>query len=149
MRHLSWCLASLLVLPVGIHATSLYTVSLNTAPLIGHSAGPFYLAFQLADGTGTGDGNNAAVLSDFQFGGAGAPFGPSPVLFGSAFGDLSSTVILTDSAFPNFFAQSFTPGSTISFLLDLTINIDDGDIPDEFTFSILDRTLTPIPTMAG
>src|SRR5215831_7803460 len=62
--------------------------------------------------------------------------------------DLGSAVLLIDSSFPNYFAQAFTPGSSLNFLLELTTNLDDG-IPDEFTFSILDKTLTPIPTVAG
>jgi PEP-CTERM motif len=146
MRYATLCFAALLTLPASLQAGIIYSVSLNTAPLVGHPAGPFYLAFQLADGSGTGDGNNAAIVSNLLFGG-GAASG-SPILFGSAFGDLSSTVVLTDSSFPNYFAQAFTPGSSVAFFLDLTTNPDAG-IPDEFTVAILDNTLTPIPTTAG
>ena len=148
MKSLFAWFITLLVFPAAMHAGILYDVSLDTAPLIGLPAGPFSLAFQLADGSGTGDGNNAAVLTNFQFGGGGVPFG-APITLGSAFGDLSSAVVLTDSSFANFFAQSFTPGDTVSFLLDLTTNVDAGPVPDEFTFSILDNTLNPIPTTAG
>lgn len=141
------CFAVLCLLPVAVRASIVYNVNLSTAPLVGDSSGPFSLAFQLADGSGTGDGNNAALLTNFQFGGGG-PLG-SPTLIGSAFGDLASTVVLTDSAFPNYFAESFTPGAAVSFLLTLSTNVDGGGIPDEFSFYVLDNTGTPIPTTAG
>lgn len=129
-------------------ASVTYSVNINTAPLIGHPAGPFSIAFQLADGSGTGDGNNAAVISKFQFGAGGGPSG-TPTVLGSAFGSLSTSVSLTDHGTVNFFAQTFTPGGTLTFSLSVTTNADAGGILDEFTFSILDNTLTPIPTMAG
>ena len=97
--------------------------------------------------SGTGDGNNAAVMSNFQFG-SGSPVG-SALIFGSAFGDLSSTVTLTDAEAASVFVQSFTPGDTLSFLLSFTTNVDDGGIPDEFLISILDSTFTPIPTSSS
>ena len=52
------------------------TVTLDTSVLIGSQAGPFFIGFQLADGSLTGDGNNAAVVSNFQFGG-GMAFVPA------------------------------------------------------------------------
>jgi hypothetical protein len=141
-------LIALLGMVAPAHATVTYSVTLDTAPLIGHPAGPFSIAFQLADGSGTGDGNNAAVIGGFQFGAGGAPTN-TPTVFGSAFGTLSSEVSLTDSSNLNFFAQTFTPGNTLTFSVSVTTNADAGGILDEFTFSILDNTLTPIPTMAG
>ncbi len=122
-------------------------ITLNTAPLVGDSAGPFSIAFELIDGSGTGDGNNTATLSDFQFGGGG-PSG-TPVVFGGTSGDLSSTVTLTDSSFLNFFIQQFTAGDSLSFHLRLTTNVDAGPTPDGFSFSILDNTDTEIPTQGG
>src|SRR5215831_14838333 len=83
MRYIIWQLATLLAIPAVARANVVYNISLNTAPLLSHPAGPFYLAFQLADGSGSGDGNAAALLDHFQFGG-GAPDG-SPILLGSAF----------------------------------------------------------------
>lgn len=137
----------LLCVPLLLNADVIYQVSLDTAALGGSSAGPFWLALQLSDGSGTGDGNNAAILSGFDFGGGG-PAG-SPLLIGSASGDLSSTVVLTDSAGIGYFAQGFTSGSHLQFQLDLTTNVDSGAIPDAFILSVLDQTLTPIPTAAG
>jgi hypothetical protein len=57
--------------------------------------------------------------------------------------------VLTDSGFPNFFSQPFNPGDTLTFVLALSTNVDDGSIPDGFIFSILDKTGTPIPSSGG
>src|SRR5262245_43890975 len=84
-----------------IRADVIYDVSLNTAPLIGHPAGPFALELQFNDGNATGDGNNTALVSDFIFG-AGSPTG-TPSVLGGVTGDLSSSVAMTDSSFFNQF----------------------------------------------
>ncbi len=124
----------------------IYDVSLNTSPLIGHAAGPFSLAFQFNDGSGAGDSNNTAILSAFQFGAGGSAAG-SPSLFGGASGSLASGVTLTDSSFFNAFTQQFNPGSLLKFRLQVSTNVDAGGTPDEFSFSILDNTLTELPTL--
>ncbi len=124
------------------------SISMDTSPLIGHPAGPFSLGFQLTDGSGLGDANNTANLSNFQFGAGGGTSG-SPTLLGGASGDLSSGVTLTDSGFLNWFDQSFTPGDALSFTLTLSTNVDVGGTPDEFSFSILDSTGTELPTLGG
>lgn len=135
-----------LIVP-SVYADTIFTVTLNTTPLTtlpGSGAGPFSLAFQLTDGSGTNDGNNTATITNFDFGG-GAAIG-SPTTLNGASGDLTSAVILTDSAFLNALSQGFTPGSTLSFLVDLTTNVDLGDTPDAFAFSILDSNGSAIPT---
>ena len=81
-----------------------YDISMNTAPLIGHPAGPFSLEFQLNDGSGTGDENNTAVLSNLTFGG-GAPVG-APSLIGGATGDAGSSITITESSFFNQFISN-------------------------------------------
>ena len=129
------------------HASVIYDISMNTAPLMSHAAGPFSLEFQLNDGRGTGDANNTATLSSFAFGG-GTPMG-LPTVAGGASGNLSSSVNLTDSSFFNQFIQGFTPGSMLKFRLSLTTNVDSGATPDQFSIAILDRTHTEIPTLAG
>src|SRR4051794_1059710 len=68
-------------------SAGIYDISLNTASLIGHIAGPFSLDFQLIDGAGTGDANNTAQLTDFSFN-TGSAAG-LPVLLGGASGSLS------------------------------------------------------------
>ncbi|MFO1433783.1 MAG: NF038129 family PEP-CTERM protein [Candidatus Competibacteraceae bacterium] len=125
-------------------AGQLYSVSLNTLPLVGNSAGPFYVEFQLNDGSGIGDGNNTVTLSDFQFGSGGGAAG-NPVTEGSATGSLTTGVVLTDSEFFNSFYEEFTPGSLLSFVLEITTQAD-PITPDQFSFAILDKTLTEIPT---
>jgi hypothetical protein len=122
-----------------------FDVAFDTAPLIGHPAGPFSINFQLNDGVGTGDGNNTAVISNFQFDG-GAPSGV-PMLIGGASGNLAAVVSLTDSSFFNSFTQGFTPGLTLRFSVQLTTNVDPGPKPDQFSFAIRDRTGAEIPTL--
>ena len=124
-----------------------YHVSLNTSSLIGHPAGPFSIAFQLTDGGDPADANNTVVLRNFRFVGGGAS--GSPMLSGSASGDLLSTITLADSTFLNTFTQEFTPGAELRFDVSLTTNLDGGETPDHFSFSILDRTGTAIPTLGG
>jgi len=125
-----------------------YNINLNTAPLIAHAAGPFSLNFQLTDGSGTNDANNTVTLSGFQFGTGGSAVG-SPTRVGGATGTLGSTVTLTDSAFLNSFTQQFTPGNRLSFMAQVTTNVDAGPQPDEFSFAILDRTGTELPTASS
>jgi hypothetical protein len=142
------CLLAVLLFMGGlVHADTLVTVTMDTSQLVGHPAGPFYLAFQLTDGSGAGNSSTMAVLSNFQFGG-GASSG-SPTLMGGASGDISSSVTLSDSSFLNFFSQQFTPGSTLTFTLSLTGSVKAGSTPDHFAFSILDQTLKAIPTKGG
>jgi hypothetical protein len=121
-------------------------VSLDTAPVAGHPAAPFFLDFQLNPGSGPAPGNTA-VLGDFTFSG-GAPAG-SPFLIGGASGDLGTGVTITDGAFSNEFIQQFTPGTQLQFTLDLTTNpaTNPPMIPDQFSFAILDSTFTEIPTL--
>jgi len=72
MRTRTVLFAILVLLGAGLagHAGQFYSVTLNTAPLVG--LGDFGVAFQFTDGSGTQDGNNGVVVSGFQFGG-GAP----------------------------------------------------------------------------
>ena len=132
----AWALA----IPTSGRADSVADVTVNTSGL----TGTFQIEFQLLDGNGTGDGNNTATLSGFNFGG-GASSG-TPTLNGNASGDLSTTVTLTDTTFFNTFQQSFTAGSALSFVLDLTTNVDTGGVPDEFSFFILDSSGNNITT---
>ena len=139
------CAGAFLCAPAGYAQTASYQISLNTAALMGNSAGPFSLDFQLTDGSGLGDGNNIATLSNFSFGGGGAPFG-SANLSGNVTGSLATGVSLTDSTFFNEFYQSFAAGSTLSFQLTLTTSPDAGGTPDAFSLAILDQNLANITT---
>lgn len=118
-------------------------VELDTTPLSGLTE-PFSLAFQLIDGSGTGNTNNTVILHNFQFGVGGSTAG-NPSLFGGATGDLSSSVTLLDSFFISEFTEGFTPGSALRFRVDLTTNPEVGAPNDQFTFSLLEG-LTALPT---
>ena len=127
-------------------AITTFNVSLDTSALVGHPSGPFYLDFQLIDGSGIGNGNNTALVSDFQFGGGGAD--GSATTIGGASGDLTSGITLVDTEFWNELYQAFTPGSWLSFAVTLSANAESGFAPDMFSFSILDSSLWNIPTQA-
>ena len=121
-------------------------ISLNTTPLIGLTAGPFSIEFQLNDGGGVNDGNNSALLSNFIFGGGSAVRVPD--LSGGAGGDAGGLVTLTDSSFFNQFIQQFAPGTQLGFRLALSTNVDSGAAPDQFTFAILDSSGVELPTLS-
>ena len=125
-------------------ANVIYVVTLNTTSIAG---GNYTLAFQLTDGSGTGDANNTATLTDFNFGiGSAAGCPVNCTLLGGVNGDATSSVILNDSAFFNAFAERFTPGNILSFKLDLT-TVAEIPTPDAFAFSILDSVGDPILTL--
>jgi len=129
------------------HADLVYNVTMNTGPLIGHSAAPFSVEFQFNDGSGIGDSNNSVVLSNFNFGTGGAAVGSGTTVNGAS-GSLQSSVHFTDSSFFNQFSQQFTPGNQLSFQLAFSTNVDAGPTPDQFTFAILDRTGAELPTQS-
>lgn len=119
------------------------TEILDTSALIGNPEGPFSIAMLFTDGSGTGDGNNTVTLSNFAFGGGSA--GPVSLLVGGASGDLTSSVSLSDTSFFNEFISSFTPGTKLSFLLNLTTN-QEIPAPDEFSLLLLRGNGSPVPT---
>jgi hypothetical protein len=146
MRQILLCIVSGIALAVAAQADTI-ALSLDTSLLVGNASGPFSLGFELADGSLTGDGNNAVSLSNFQFG-AGSATGSSST-FGTASGDLSSSVLMTDLGIFSGLSQGFDPGNTLVFDISFTNNVDLGGTPDEFAFFILDSTDTPIPTTGG
>lgn len=142
---LVWLIANCQVAFAG---TTQYEVSLNTTPLIGQSAGPFYLAFVLSDGNGLADGGSAATVSNVNFdGGEGSG---SSIVVGGVSGSLESDVTLTTSDFIGAFAESFLPGKTLRFTLTITSTKPrtEGFPPDRLTMFILDGTGTPLATLA-
>jgi hypothetical protein len=155
-RLFTSCAALLIAIMVAAGTASadeIFAVTLNTTPLAtapGTSAGPFSLAFQLLDGSQPN--NNTATISDFTYGvggnaGSGCPAVLVPCTFGGASGDIGSGVSLNDSSAFNALVETFTPGSSLSFLVDLTTNVDAGGTPDAFAFSILDSGGGSIPTL--
>ena len=131
------------------HADTLFKVTLDTGSgVFTNPPGPFSLAFEFTDGSGTGDGNNIVTMSNFEFGLGGAIVG-APFTSGGASGDLSTAVVLTDTGFDNIFFQGFTPGTILQFDLSVTTNVDPGGIPDELIMSILDSSFSPLPTTSS
>jgi hypothetical protein len=104
---------------------------------------PFLLDFQLNSGGGLSPVSNSVTLSNFAFLGSGGAviFGAS-TMTGSASGDLSTAVTLTDDATNAFseFYQSFSNGVTqISFNIDTTTNVN-SSAPDLFAVALLDSS---------
>jgi hypothetical protein len=135
-------------------ADILFTVDLNTTPLTttpGNQAGPFSLFFQLSQGDST-NVTNTATVSDFVFGGGSAGACPANcITFGNVSGDATGSIHLSTSDGFEALIQTFTPGTTLSFLVDLTTNPNNpsfGAAPDAFAFSILDGNDFSIPTQA-
>jgi hypothetical protein len=125
---------------------TMYLVNIDTAPLIGHPAAPFFFGAVFIDGSGIGDANNTVTLSNFDFhGGASVS---SPLLLGGASGSLSTTTSIIDSSSFNLFEQEFSPGVELTFNLDLTSNDDVSGTPDRLTLYILDNSGNPLPTLA-
>ena len=123
-----------------------YDVTFDTAPLVGHPAGPFHVYAEFVDGSGIGDANNTVTMSNTNFGG-GSALG-SPFIFGGAGGSLESGVSITDISFVNIFAEQFVPGTKLTFALTLTSNDDSGGTPDGLTIFLLDNSGVPLPTLA-
>lgn len=113
MRLLGMIGAALVVTIAPATASVIYDISMDTAPLMGHAAGPFRLEFQLNDGSGMGDANNTVALSDFDF---SAPSFLAPaIVTGGASGSAASTVTLTYSAFFNRSSRSSGPAPPSAF----------------------------------
>lgn len=134
--------ASVLAVSTLASATPItFHVAVDTAPLVGNASGPFAIDFLLTDGGG--GVANTATLFNFGFGGGG-PLGPAN-LTGGAAGNLSSAVVLNDSAFFNEFYQTFTAGSSFSFDVTLSRNVD-TPVPDALSFALLDKNLLNVAT---
>jgi hypothetical protein len=123
-----------------------FHVTVDTSVLIGHSAGPFFIDFQLNDGRGVGDENHTATIDNFSFAGGSTADTPLPAI-GGVSGSLSTSLKITDSEFLNQFTQQFTPGGMLSFDVDLTTGLNTTSAAVGFSFAILDRTLAPLPTV--
>jgi hypothetical protein len=133
-------------------ADEIFTVALNTAPLTSapdSAAGPFSLAFQLVQGDPSNPLNTATV-SDFTFGGVGAGACPANcTTFGGVTGNATSSIGLSTRDGFEAIIQAFTPGSQMSFQVDLSTNTNTAVAPDDFAFSLLDSMGFPIPTQDG
>ena len=122
-------------------ATLSFHVDLNPASLVGNTAGPFALDFQLGKGNGLA---NSVSVGNFTFQG-GTPTGTGTTS-GGASGGLGSTVFLMDLATINEYYQTFSGTvALIGFDVTTTLNPSAG-VPDLLTVSILDNALNPIRT---
>jgi len=137
---------AILAAAVSLRADITYRVTIATDALQGAPAGPFYVDFQLFDGTGAGNANTTVSLSNFNFGGGSSVAGTFDA--GGVSGSLDSNITLTDSSFYNEFYQGFTPGSTLQFDLQISSSPQGGVTPDSFAFAFLDSTLSNLPTLA-
>jgi hypothetical protein len=81
-------------------------------------------AYQFNDGSGSFDGNNTVTVSGFNVAGVGAATSSN-----GGSGDLSSSIVLTDSGFFNEVFQQFTPVGTLQFQVSLTTNVDRAPRP--------------------
>ena len=121
-----------------------YTVTLDTASLVGNVNEPFSLDFVLGSGSQFPDSDNTVKLSNFVFTGGSA--GAVSYSNGGETGSTASTVTLTNSGEDNELAQYFTNTTTaISFNVDETSNTN-NPFPDQFDVAILDSGLNNIPT---
>jgi len=125
-------------------ADQLVNVNVNTSSLVGMTNSEVF--FEMTDGSGLGDANNTATMSNFALGGGTVGAGDPFSTFGGASGDLGSTVSITDSSPDNQFAQLLTPGASLTFSLNLTTNADAGAIPDGLFMFIADPSFNSIAT---
>ena len=111
-----------------------FQVSINTGSM---SLSDVNLVLQLIDGDGVA--NNSATISAFDFHGGNAN-GAGDCSFGGSgcSGDLYSAVNLTDADFAGIFFQNFTPGSTLSFHVNVSNNWTGSGSPDAFSISLYD-----------
>jgi len=116
---------------------------------------PYYLAFQM---TSAGNGDNDALLSNFQFDTGFAwtqsvfdpvsglfAVGPDP-LDTTGIGQLNATLALQVTAGNAYslYSQLITAGTTFSFDVALSANYTPPNAPDAFLFQIYDANFTTL-----
>jgi hypothetical protein len=132
-------LAALLLWSVSaarVQADYIINVSVDTSQLTSSGlTSPFGIGFDMFSG-GVASGNTATI-SNVQFGTGGSATG-SPFTFGNASGSLSTTVSLgvdpVNNPF-NYFDEGFTPGSKLTFTVDLSTNV--ASPPDSLSFFLI------------
>jgi hypothetical protein len=139
-------LALLAVMPSPGRADLTFTVTLNTTPLESEGgSGPFYIDLTLTAGSTVNTAQ--ATINSFSFGTGGSAGSNSTItLTNGAAGSLGSGVTLNDSTNYNDFNQAFTPGSLLTFNVDIATTSISTPIPANFSFSILDGTGNAIAT---
>lgn len=126
----------------GAFADDIINVNINTSSLGSLAGSEVFFIF-------TGTGANTATIGNISLGGGTAGLVDLATTTGgtSASSSLASAISLDDSAnFLNVFGQSFSAGSSLSFLLDLTTNVVSPS-PDQFSIEIADPNGNLIPTL--
>lgn len=126
----------------------LFDVSLDVTSLRGNTygaGGPYSVDFFMTGGQGN---NDSVTISNFAV--TAASLGASSSS-GTVSGGLGTSLIVGDTSLLNDFNQVITPDGTtnsvaITFQMNVTTNFLSGSIPDNFSFSILDSSGSPIPT---
>ena len=129
-------LACALALTSALKANLDFRVDIDTSSLPSAANGPFYLDFQLNEGSGTLA--NSVQLTDFTFDGGHAT--GSSTAFGQAGGSLGTSIWLSDDSSNPFneIYQGFSADTTgIHFEVSISQNVA-GVTPDEFAVAILD-----------
>jgi hypothetical protein len=140
-KHLILIALSLALIAPSARADYIVNVTLDTSVLASNNPGQgsFAVDFQLNDGSGAGgDGNNTATITNFNLNGGSLTSGTDSSS-GGASGNLGGTLAITDNSFFNDFNQTFTPGSSLSFTVDLTTNFSSAEasnFPDQFSFTV-------------
>ncbi len=137
--------------PAGAAPPAVQHVTVTTTGLtVGNT---YYTEFTLTDGSGAGDGNSTAAVSNLVFtnGTAGAVLPPTS---GNVTGNPGTTLTLMDGPAASGpladYAQAFTVfGPTSQFSFDLLLSatsVEAGPTPDNFTFQILGSNQAPLAT---
>lgn len=121
-------------------------VNINTLSLAGETGSELFIELT-GGGSDSGSGYNTATLSDFVLGGGTAGTVDTLSEIGNVTGDMGSGVSLNDQASPlNLFAQLLTPGSTLSFQMDLTTQDNTGPVPDGLFLFLYDPSGNALAT---
>lgn len=142
--YIPFVMLTILILGIAgeLQASLIFDVSLDTLQLNTlHPSTSFAVDFQLNDGSGVGDGNNAVFISNFLLGGGSAS--GTADLYGGASGDIVGGITINDTSFLNEVFEGFTPGSMLSFRVNLSTHVDGGLTPDQFSFSLTETGSEP------
>ena len=143
ITRLLFCIAVLVFTANVANADAIYDVRVDTSSLTSPTVAGFNLFPDSASG------NNTATITNVTFGGGsagtGCPATLQPCTMGAT-GDLTTSIVLNDSAGMSQFFEDFSPGSTLSFVLDLTTNAPNpGVFPDAFGFTLFDSNGNLLP----
>ncbi len=121
-------------------------VTIDTASLEGEAGSELFIELT-GGGSDSGVGYNTVTTSPFVLGGGTAGAVDTVYSTGNVSGDMTSGVSLNDdgSSF-NLFGQYLTPGTDLSFELDLTTNANTGAVPDGLTLYLYDPSGNSIAT---